>query len=182
MAFIGIDPGAKGGVALLSAFGRTLNLAATPTVGGKFNVSLFISHLRGLEQQASLQKEAIDLVIIEAVSAMPGQGVTSMFSFGYCAGAIEAAVSSFRWPYQLIRPMAWQKDLHIGIPQKMEAKAKSLIAAQRLFPKETFLATSRSTKPHDGIIDAVLLAEYGRRIWGGALAKPDNHLAVLNEW
>jgi len=183
MAFIGIDPGAKGGLAMISASGAVLNLRPTPTIAGKFNVRLFAQALKEMEAHAAQHGEGIDLVIIEQVGAMPGNGVTAMFSFGYGAGAIEGILSSFQWPYQLVRPQLWQKDFHVGTSAKLDAKARSILAAQRLFPKESFLASSRSTKPHDGIIDAALMAEFGRRSWRGtgASSQANNHLPVFQE-
>lgn len=168
MAFAGIDVGAKGGIALLSERGEVLNLRAMPSMCGKFNIALMLEALREVDEQARLHApEGVRFCILEQVGAFPGQGVSSMFSFGYNAGAIEGCISALAWPYQLVRPQAWQKMMHVGIHSAVDPKVKSLMAAKRLFPKETFLATSRSSKPHDGIVDAVLMAEYGRRIHSG---------------
>lgn len=168
MAFAGIDIGAKGGIAVLSETGAVLHLRAMPSMAGKFTIPLMVDALREVDEHARLHSPGgIRFCILEQVGAFPGQGVSSMFSFGYNAGSIEGCISSLSWPYQLVRPQVWQKMMHVGIHSGVDPKVKSLMAAKRLFPKETFLATSRSLKPHDGIIDAILMAEYGRRIHGG---------------
>jgi len=168
MSFVGIDVGAKGGMALLSVDGAVLHLRPMPSMCGKFNVALMLESLREIDEHARLHsKDGVRLAVMEHVGAFPGQGVSSMFSFGYNAGAIEGCVSALRWPYQLVRPQLWQKMMHVGIHSAVDPKVKSLMAAKRLFPKESFLATTRSSKPHDGIVDAILMAEYARRIHGG---------------
>jgi len=102
-------------------------------------------------------------IYIEKVHAMPGQGVSSMFKFGKVYGEVLGAIKSENIPHTLITPQKWQKEIFQGIETKLKPKEKALIAAKRLFPNESFLATPRSRKPHDGMVDALLLAEYGRR-------------------
>lgn len=168
MAYVGIDVGAKGGIALLGEAGNVLHLRPMPSMCGKFNIAMTLAALREIDEQAQLHSPlGVRLCILEHVGAFPGQGVSSMFSFGYNAGAIEGCISALAWPYQLVRPQLWQKMMHVGIHSAVDPKVKSLMAARRLFPKESFLASSRSIKPHDGIVDAVLMAEYARRIHGG---------------
>lgn len=167
--FIGIDPGSRGGVALIMRSGEILRLETMPAVASRFNPASFIDLLREIAEQASWHEEPIDLVTIEHVHAMPGQGVTSMFSFGYTCGAIEAGVAAMGWRYNMVRPQTWQKVLHEGVDKsRFDAKQRSLIVAQRLFPKENWIPP-RGKKPHDGLIDAALICEYGRRtvFYGG---------------
>ncbi|NCY22175.1 hypothetical protein EBX31_09510 [bacterium] len=116
MSFVGIDVGAKGGMALLSVDGAVLHLRPMPSMCGKFNVALMLESLREIDEHARLHsKDGVRLAVMEHVGAFPGQGVSSMFSFGYNAGAIEGCVSALRWPYQLVRPQLWQKMMHVGI-------------------------------------------------------------------
>ena len=161
--FIGIDPGSRGGVALINRKGEVVRLETMPAVASRFNPASFIQLLRELSEFCAWHEESIDLVTIEHVHAMPGQGVTSMFSFGYTCGAIEAGVISMGWRYSLVRPQTWQKALHEGVDKsRFDSKQRSLIVAQRLFPGENWIPP-RGKKPHDGLIDAALLCEYGRR-------------------
>jgi hypothetical protein len=66
----------------------------------------------------------------------------------------------------LVQPKKWQADIWANVDKiyktgkKIDTKKTSLMAAKRLFPNESFLATSRSRVPHDGIVDAALIAQY----------------------
>lgn len=102
---------------------------------------------------------------IEKVSAMPGQGVCSMFKFGRCVGAVQMLAALSDAPVIEVSPQKWQKEMHEGISRNSVKcpKNRSLIAAGRLFPKVNLLATERSRKAHEGFVDALLIAEYGRR-------------------
>ena len=60
----------------------------------------------------------------------------------------------------MVVPQTWQKVCWEGVPKQDNTKATSLLAARRLFPAEKFLATQKSSVPHDGLVDAALLAKY----------------------
>ena len=79
---------------------------------------------------------------LEKVGAMPGQGVVSMFSI----------------PYQEITPQKWKREFGLT-----SDKAKSAEVCRKLFPDVSLLATPRCKKPHDGMAEALLMAEYARR-------------------
>ena len=89
---------------------------------------------------------------------MPGQGVTSMFHFGKSAGYIEGVLSALRIEYELITPQKWKKmfDLHSD-------KTESIKVCMDIFPEVNLLPTPRCKKPSDGMAEALLIAEYGRR-------------------
>lgn len=107
--------------------------------------------------------------VLEDVHAIFGASAKSTFSFGWVVGAIEGILASCDIPYVKVKPKEWQKEMWQGVPVqkkpngRTDTKAMSLLAAKRLFPNEDLTATERSTKPHDGKIDALLLAEYARR-------------------
>lgn len=152
--FIGVDIGAKGAICALNKEGQIITLEVMPLIDKELNLkslfSIFHNH-RGA------------FVVLEKVSAMPKNGAVSMFKFGRTYGQTEALVSACGISYELARPAVWQKVMHEGIEKKIDVKKRSLMAAQRLFPNESFLATSRSKVPHDGLVDAALIAEYCRR-------------------
>ncbi len=68
--------------------------------------------------------------------------------------------------YQLVAPRTWQKVMHAGT-SGTDTKQRSIIAAQRLFPRVDLRRSEKSRKLDDGLADALLLAEYGRRTHGG---------------
>ena len=63
--------------------------------------------------------------------------------------------------YRMI--LQWIKIFKTGSKTKVDTKAMALMAAKRLFPKVNLIMTERSTTPHDGLVDALLMAEYARR-------------------
>lgn len=141
--FVGIDPGKSGAIAVLYPNG---SIEAQP-----FNSTNYVDILKGLENQEVM-------CCLEKVSAMPGQGVVSMFNFGHNLGFIEGVLQTAGIPYQLVPPQTWKKEFSLS-----SDKNKSIEVCQKLFPKISLLATERSRKPSDGIAEAVLMAEYARR-------------------
>lgn len=108
--------------------------------------------------------------VIEDVHAILGSSAKATFNFGWIVGILEAFLVAYQIPYTKVKPKEWQKEMHQGIPKiskqgkhGTDTKAMSLLAAKRLFPNEDLTATERSVKPHDGKVDALLLAEYCRR-------------------
>ena len=95
---------------------------------------------------------------VEQVSAMPGQGVTSMFNFGKGFGWILGTLEAYSVPYELIRPQKWKKEFSVT-----SDKNTSIEVCKRLFPHVSLLPTERCKKDNDGMAEALLLAEYARR-------------------
>ena len=139
---IGIDPGAKGGEALITS---RLVYAAWP-----YSADTLITHLKG-------NPEAI--CYIEKVHAMPGQGVTSMFNFGRNYGEILGILKAFNIKVIEVPPQRWKKEFDlIG-----KDKKASIDKAKELFPEANLKRTPRCRTDSDGIAEALLIAEYGRR-------------------
>lgn len=147
--FCGIDPGKDGAMAILG-------YRKTPIIV-PFDVTLYSSWLREFDPGATEQViEAF--CVVEHVNAMPGQGVTSCFSFGQNFGFILGLLTAFRIPYELVRPQKWKKEFSCT-----SDKNTSIEVAQRLFPGVDLRRTPKCTKPHDGVCEALLLAEFARR-------------------
>jgi crossover junction endodeoxyribonuclease RuvC len=94
--------------------------------------------------------------IIERVSAMPKQGVTSTFRFGHAAGCLYGLVVGLGLPVSFVTPQAWQKHHGIGAAPKAAVQR-----AVQLFPG---LAGSLTRKRDHNRADAALIATYGRRL------------------
>jgi len=142
MITIGIDPGKNGGIAVIDELGHAYADKMPETLQDLFEHfdSLNLSH-RG-DRRA----------YIEQVHSSPQMGVKSAFTFGNGFGHIEMALTACGIPFERIRPQAWQKAL--GCMTKGD-KNVSKRRAQELFPT---LKITHSTA------DALLIAEYGRRI------------------
>jgi crossover junction endodeoxyribonuclease RuvC len=102
------------------------------------------------------------IAAVEKVGAMPGQGVTSMFSFGQSFGFILGVLTAFGIPYQLVPPRKWKTEFGLINTEKQD----SVTVAKRLFPGVSLLPTERCRKESDGMSDSLLLAEYARRHFG----------------
>lgn len=145
--FIGIDPGKKGGIACIDT---EENISFTVPYGDK--------ELIDLCRDVSYDGIKDVVCCLEKVSAMPGQGVVSMFSFGQSVGYIKGVLESFRIPYQEITPKRWKGEFGLN-----SEKAASAEVCRKLFPDVNLLATPNCKKPHDGMAEALLMAEYARR-------------------
>lgn len=161
---MGIDPGANGGIAIYAG-GDMLKLYTIPKIGDSVNV---LELCRILLDCKELYK--VSHCVIEDVHSIFGSSAKSNFQFGWIVGILEALLVSNAIPFTKVAPKTWQKQMHEGIPKMIKSgktsadtKAMSLLAAKRLFPTETFLATAKSSKPHDGLYDAALLAVYSYR-------------------
>lgn len=142
--FIGIDPGKSGGIAYIDS---EQGFAGTEPYSDSSLITL-------------LDEARYDNVVccLEKVGAMPGQGVVSMFSFGQSVGYIKGVLEAFRIPYQEVSPKRWKSEFGLN-----SDKAASAEVCKRLFPDVTLLASPRCKKPHDGMAEALLMAEYARR-------------------
>lgn len=151
--FLGIDPGLNGGLAWVDS-GDLIYSCVMPTA------DKFID-LRSL--YLKLHRYDVHHAFLEKVASMPGQGVASTFKFGRVYGATEALLSALCIPYTLIPPQRWTKAMHRGIePLADTPKERSRLAASMLWPEHDFRKSSRAKLPHDGKVDAALIAEYGR--------------------
>ena len=145
MIYIGIDPGKKGGVATISEDGVKVY---------QWDDQRFIEDMR---QHANWLDKCV--ACVEKVGAMPGHGVTSMFSFGQSYGFILGVLAAFGIPYQLVSPATWKREFGLLKSQKQG----SVDVCKRLFPGVNLLPTERCRKESDGMAEATLIAEYARR-------------------
>lgn len=148
MNILAIDPGLTGAIALIRTTGAPL-LFDMPTMGrGKG------SRLRVNMAELALivrQCEA-DAAIIEEVSAMPGQGVTSMFSFGESYGIAQMAIVAAGLPIQRVQPRSWKG--HFGLSRE---KDQSRTKAIELYPA---VAEQLARKKDNGRAEALLIARW----------------------
>lgn len=173
---LGIDPGNTGSFVLTN--GVKLKTWEMPLIQSGKNKT--ISH-RGVMEILSdvvIEDDVIDgpEVQVYLERAMPmAMGSKHAFSYGRGFEAIVIAIETIKLPMTMVEPQKWAKEMHEGISADLKPKAKSLIAAKRLFPK---LVAMLPTKPkggvHDGMIDALLIAGYGLRKQGGQLEDPND--------
>ncbi len=153
MIYIGIDPGKNGGIACMGDSKN--NSEAYP-----YSDDVLINSL-GLVCAKSCQNDVI--CYLEHVHAMPKQGVSSTFNFGMNFGFIQGVLKAYGIPYELVTPQKWKKEFSCT-----SDKNTSIEVAKRLFPNVNLKATDRCKKDHDGMAEALLIAEFGRRHYNGA--------------
>ena len=152
--FIGIDPGYSGAVAVLKANGELMGVFDMPVMtqeNGKkaLNMPMLYSMLSFKESGEDSHVEAI----VERVSAMPKQGISSTFRFGETFGAIQMAVLANDISMRLVTPAKWKAHFHL----KRDKGASRYLATIK-FPKHAFYF---SRVKDDGRAEAVLMALYG---------------------
>ncbi len=166
--YMGIDPGKNGAIAMRAPDGKLYHWKM-PLDGTDVDAKKLLEIITEANNLFDL------VIVLEDVHSVFGTSAKSNFQFGFACGVIRAVVVVSGVPFHPIQPKSWQKiiwsnDDKIYKPKKPEqknpsidTKATSLKAAKRMFPGESFLATERSSVPHDGIVDAALIAESGRR-------------------
>lgn len=154
MRILSCDPGLKGGFCLLDSKTLKLDYQKMPLLkNGDYDIITIIDLIKSSKP---------DFIFHEKVRSLYGMSAKSNFSFGRGVGITESHCLAYGKPFQEVPPKEWQKVAWKGIDKVKDPKKNSLVAAQRLFPSYDFLATKRSSVPHDGIIDATLIAWYGK--------------------
>jgi hypothetical protein len=102
-------------------------------------------------------------VFLEKGQTHPRDGRVGAFNYGHHCGGLEAVLVALNCAYTLVSPPTWMKAMHAGTNGKDTTKERSVAAARRLFPHADLHAGPRSKKPHLGVVEALLLAEFGRR-------------------
>lgn len=143
MIYIGVDPGKKGGIAILD----DNSVCAYP-----FSEEILVDTALTLKASG---KSVI--AAVEKVGAMPHQGVKSMFTFGTGFGFIQGVLSALKIPFQLVPPQKWKKEFSLSSDKK-----QSVTVCKRLFP-ELLLIPGGCRKENNGMAEAALIAEYAKR-------------------
>lgn len=119
MAVLAIDPGLNNGVAVVDKDLRLLLATEIPVIGEGANKRLNLVSFGDIISQFHIAH-----AVIEDVSAMPKQGVSSTFRFGRAAGAVEGALAALKVPTTFVRPAIWKKD--IGVKAKRAEDVRAL--------------------------------------------------------
>mgnify|MGYP001487854715 FL=1 len=155
MLIIGIDPGISGAICFFEK-GKVKDIMDMPTMSeGKKNKKQING--RQIFTEISLRiksysKEEIS-VVVEQVSAMPGQGVTSMFNFGQSFGLIKGICFAMELPIFYVRPTKWKKYFDLINSAKDASRTKVI----EMFPQISHLL---SKKKDANKADAILIASF----------------------
>jgi crossover junction endodeoxyribonuclease RuvC len=153
MIIIGIDPGVSGAICILTN-GKITEIYEMPTmIDGKKNKK----QVNGAEVTNIINKELVNEkdinVVIEHVTAMPGQGVTSMFNFGQSFGVLKGICAALKLPVHFIRPVKWKKYFNLINTEKDASRTKVI----EVFP---YISSKISKKKDANKADAILIARF----------------------
>ena len=155
MLVIGIDPGISGSICFFQD-GKIIDVVEMPTmIEGKKNKK----QVNGSQifNEISYRIKGVDKkdikVVIEQVSAMPGQGVTSMFNFGQSFGILKGICSAMQLPMYFVRPAKWKKYFNLINSEKDASRARAI----EIFP---YFSSQLSRKKDSNKADAILIASF----------------------
>ena len=155
MLIIGIDPGISGSICFFEN-GKIIDVIEMPTMTeGKKNKRQVNGSQIYNEINKKIEKyENQNIrVIIEQVSAMPGQGVTSMFNFGQSFGILKGICSAMRLPMYFVRPAKWKKYFSLINSEKDASRTRVI----EMFP---YFSSQLSKKKDSNKADAILIASF----------------------
>ena len=155
MLIIGIDPGISGSICFFED-GKIADVIEMPTMteGKKNKKQVNGSQIYNeiIKRINSSQKQDVR-VIVEQVSAMPGQGVTSMFNFGQSYGILKGICSAMQLPIYFVRPAKWKKYFNLINSEKDASRARAI----EIFP---YFSSQLSKKKDANKADAILIASF----------------------
>ena len=155
MFIIGIDPGISGAICFFEDNNK-IDIIDMPTMAdGKKNKKQLNGRQIFNEISARIKNYPVNdiSVVVEHVSAMPGQGVTSMFNFGQSFGMIKGICSAMKLPIFFVRPAKWKKYFDLINSQKDASRTKAI----EIFPEISHLL---SKKKDSNRADAILIASF----------------------
>ena len=155
MLIIAVDPGLSGSICFFED-GKILDVVEMPTMteGKKNKRQVNGSQVYNEISKKIKQVDKKDIkVIIEQVSAMPGQGVTSMFNFGQSYGILKGMCSAMQLPMYFVRPAKWKKYFGLINSEKDASRTKAI----EIFP---YFSSNLSKKKDSNKADAILIASY----------------------
>ena len=163
MTYIGIDNGVSGAIAVWFDLCEP-DLFKMPTAKyGKRNI-VDLPRVCHIFDNAKMPGDTF--CILERAQVLPNQGAVSGFNYGDSYGSIKGILTALEIPFEITQPKAWQKLMLAGM-DRSDTKAASILRCKQLFPNVSLKATERCTKDDHNMADALLMAEYGRRIRNG---------------
>ena len=155
MLIIGIDPGISGSICFFKD-GKILDVIEMPTMteGKKNKKQVNGSQIYNEILKRVNKFETSDIrVIVEQVTAMPGQGVTSMFNFGQSFGILKGICSAMQLPIYFVRPAKWKKYFNLINSEKGASRTRAI----EIFP---YFSSQLSKKKDSNKADAILIASF----------------------
>lgn len=173
--YVGVDPGKEGAIAAFD--GKSYSIYKFPKIGNEYDMP---SIIQIFSQIISINDVHL---ILEDVKPMQMAKARGDWQLSRGKTLVEVLCHVYNIPFTMVSPKEWQKEMHIGVEPvqdktnrkkkdgsyvyKKNAKETSKLAAQRLFPdvdlRDPDRKSDKAYKLHDGVCDAILICEYGRR-------------------
>ena len=155
MLVIGIDPGISGSICFFED-GKVIDIVEMPSMADGKKSKRQVNGAQ-IYNEISLRIKNINKkdirVVIEQVSAMPGQGVTSMFNFGQSFGVLKGICSAMQLSMYFVRPAKWKKYFNLINSEKDASRTKAI----QIFP---YISAQLSRKKDANKADAILIASF----------------------
>ncbi len=151
---VGVDPGLSGAIVALPSMGKPV-LWVMPTIGKEIAFGKIAEYLRAANDRFDPAH-----VFLERSQAFPKMGVCSAFSYGASYWGVLAICAALEIPVTTVAPVKWHRALVSGTDGT--PKGRALIACERLFPGVE-LRVGKARNAHEGLVDSLLIAEFGRR-------------------
>jgi crossover junction endodeoxyribonuclease RuvC len=158
MITIGVDPGLSGAIGILNE-GRYVDVVDMPIVSkgsGSVKSEVDPAGLIKILRDYAPADEYV-MAVLERVNAMPGQGVSSVFSLGDSFGCARSAIAACRFEMTYIAPAQWKKHFKLASDKEM-----SRALAIRMFPDAPL-----NLKKHSDRAEALLMARWLHETKGG---------------
>ena len=155
MFIIGIDPGISGAICFFED-GEIKDVIEMPSMAeGKKNKRQINGRqiFNEIDNRIKNMSKKNIYVVVEKVSAMPGQGVTSMFNFGQSFGVIKGICSAMGLPIYFVTPAKWKKYFNLIKTEKEASRTKAI----EIFP---YISSELSRKKDNNKAEAILIASF----------------------
>lgn len=156
--YLGIDPGMKGGFAQI--YGTSVWASPFPMSADEIDAAQLARWWTDAKHDT--------IAIIEKAQAMPKQGVTSVFTYGTGYGKLLGILATLGIRTEMVRPTTWKKAV---LSDTLKDKAAAIYWCRCNYPLVNLVAEGCRV-PHDGMADALCIAEYGRRNFASASDEP----------
>ena len=167
--YIGVDIGKKGAVVYQCPNGA-IQSYPVPMIKDEVDYAFLYDIIQRINARHFEVYDCHPHMVFEKLGVIFGSSKATAFSMGHQAGAVEMMAIALGIPYTKVPAKQWQKEMFLGVEEititgksTRDTKAMALVAAKRLFPGRDFKLSDRASKPHDGLVDALLMSEYGKR-------------------
>lgn len=153
-AFLGVDPGNSGALALFEPEGHEIEIFDMPTLKAKRGKDARDIDGYALGMLVDSLKHRIKRAVVEQVSSRPRQAGQFVFGTGY--GRVLGVIESNLIPLTLVPSSKWKPEMGL----RGQEKSASIALAKQMFPH---IADQLTRAKDDGRAEAVLIAYYGSK-------------------